>query len=151
MKVQLTKVNEVYMVVDADDSICRELYDFFSFEVPGAKFMPAVRNRFWDGYIRLFNIKTHRIYVGLFPYIHEFCKEHNYQLETDGEVNRAENRTFDEIKEWSKLLDLPFEPRDYQIEAVQRAVSKGRRLLVSPTASGKSLIIYMLHRWYEHK
>ena len=106
MKVILTKVDEVHMVIDADDSIYRELYDFFSFEVPGAKFMPAVRNRFWDGYIRLFNIKTKKIYMGLFPYIYEFCKEHNYELETDGEVNYAENRTLDEIKEWANHSNI---------------------------------------------
>ena len=38
--------------------------------------------------------------------------------------------------------------RDYQLEAVQHAISKNRCLLVSPTASGKSLIIYALVRYY---
>ena len=39
--------------------------------------------------------------------------------------------------------------RDYQLEAVQHALSRNRALLVSPTASGKSLIIYSLVRYYQ--
>ena len=48
-------------------------------------------------------------------------------------------------------MNLPFEPRDYQLEAFASAVKYGRQLLLSPTASGKSLIIYMLARYYDVK
>ena len=50
-----------------------------------------------------------------------------------------------------KSLNLPFEPRDYQLEAFHTAVQYGRQLLLSPTASGKSLIIYLLARYYNKK
>ena len=50
-----------------------------------------------------------------------------------------------------KEYNLPFEPRDYQMEAVETAIKYGRQLLLSPTASGKSLIIYLLARWYNKK
>ena len=53
----------------------RDLFDFFSFSVPNAKFMPSVKNRYWDGKVRLFSIKTKRIYIGLLPYVDEFCRE----------------------------------------------------------------------------
>ena len=48
-------------------------------------------------------------------------------------------------------LGLPFEPRDYQMDAFRTAVQYGRQLLLSPTASGKSLIIYLLTRYYNKK
>ena len=39
--------------------------------------------------------------------------------------------------------------RDYQIDAVTHAIATNRSLLISPTASGKSLIIYCLVRYYQ--
>jgi len=72
-KMQISKVNEVYLQLEVDDSLERELSDYFTFEVPGAKFMPQYRNKMWDGKIRLFSPHNGRIYVGLLPYIKEFC------------------------------------------------------------------------------
>ena len=71
-KMQISKVNEVYLQLEVDDSLERELSDYFTFEVPGAKFMPTVRNRMWDGKIRLSSLRNNTIYVGLLPYIEEF-------------------------------------------------------------------------------
>ena len=51
------KLDEVYLSVSTEDSIRKELSEFFKFKVPGAEFIPAVRKRFWDGYIRLFNLQ----------------------------------------------------------------------------------------------
>jgi superfamily II DNA or RNA helicase len=42
-------------------------------------------------------------------------------------------------------------PRDYQIEGVYDALRHNRKLLISPTASGKSLMIYSIVRYYESK
>jgi superfamily II DNA or RNA helicase len=42
-------------------------------------------------------------------------------------------------------------PRDYQIEGVYDALRHNRKLLISPTASGKSLMIYSLVRYYVEK
>ena len=55
-----------------------ELADYFTFEVPGAKFMPTYKNKYWDGKIRLFNIQNNQIYVGLLDKIVQFCKDHEY-------------------------------------------------------------------------
>jgi len=51
----IEKNNEVYITVDCDPNVQRELSEFFTFYVPGYKFMPAFRNRMWDGKIRLFS------------------------------------------------------------------------------------------------
>ena len=67
------------MHVDCDDGLAKDLHDFFSFKVPGAKFMPSYKNKWWDGKVYLFSIKTHKIYIGLLPYIAEFCEERQYK------------------------------------------------------------------------
>ena len=121
-----------------------------SFTVPNAKFMPSYRNKFWDGKVRLFSIKTHKIYIGLLPYIDEFCKERGFEFEGVEEVLGIKERE-PELDEFVKSLDLPFEPRGYQLEALKSSLQYGRQLLLSPTASGKSLIIYMLARYYDKK
>ena len=80
-KMLISKKNEVYLTLsDLSSSENQELADFFTFEVPGAKFMPMVRNRVWDGKIRLFSPASGEIYVGLLPYIKEYCKSKNIKL-----------------------------------------------------------------------
>ena len=76
----LEKKNDVYLKIEADDSIRRELGEYFTFEVPGFKFMPQFRNRVWDGKIRLFSYQTGQIYVGLYPYILKWCEDNNVQV-----------------------------------------------------------------------
>ena len=116
--------------------------------------MPMVRKRMWDGKIRLFSPANGEIYVGLLPYIKEYCKSKNvkYTIEEGvenerdvvGEVQEVSS-TVSQTKSRGKSLKI----RDYQIDAVRLAISRNRSLIVSPTASGKSLIIYSLVRYYQ--
>ena len=154
MKVSVSKVDDVFMKVHCDDGLARDLYDFFSFTVPNAKFMPSVKNRFWDGKVRLFSIKTNKVYIGLLPYVDEFCRERGYEFEGIEDVIGKKNTDHlgvQTLEPWLHDLKLPFEPRDYQIDAFNTAIKYGRQLLLSPTASGKSLIIYLLTRYYNKK
>ena len=151
----ISKKNEVYLILEELSlSQRQELADFFTFEVPNAKFMPIVRKRIWDGKIRLFSPANGEIYVGLLPYIKEYCKTKNikYIIEKGAEDERdvmgAVVRGFvKSLKPKSKGISLKI--RDYQIEAIRLAISRNRSLIVSPTASGKSLIIYSLVRYYQ--
>ena len=151
MDLKISKVNEVFMKISCDDSIAKDLHDFFSFKVPNAKFMPSYKNRRWDGKVYLFSIKTHKIYIGLLPYIADFCEERKYTYEVESDVVKKNVITEDELLKFIEDLHLPFEPRDYQLEAFKKSIDYGRKLLVSPTASGKSLIIYLLARYYNKK
>ena len=139
----IDKVNEVYLKIEADADIRREIGEFFTFEVPGYKFMPQYRNRFWDGKIRLFDYAKGLIYVGLYPYILDWCKNNDVQV-VDG--TKIQDTKIDDTKldNLIKALKLPHEVRDYQREAFKYSIQKNRCLLVSPTASGKSLIIYLI-------
>jgi len=154
-KMLISKKNEVFLVItDLDPSTNQELSEFFTFEVPGFKFMPMYRNKMWDGKIRLFSPATGEIYVGLLPYVQKFCDSNaiSYILEEgveDGrDINNKDARNFiKSLKPKSQGKSLKI--RDYQVEAFQLAISRNRSLLVSPTASGKSLIIYSLVRYYQ--
>ena len=156
----ISKKNEVYLTLsDLSSSENQELASFFTFEVPGAKFMPMVRNRMWDGKIRLFSPATGEIYFGLLSYIKEFCKNNNVKYTIEEGVEDGRDVMGTVVRGFIKSLKpknkgKSIKVRDYQIQAVHHAISRNRALLVSPTASGKSLIIYALVRYYqmaEHK
>ena len=150
----ISKKNEVYLTLNnVEPSTSQELTEFFTFEVPGAKFMPMYRNRMWDGKIRLFSPVTGEIYVGLLQYIKKFCKQNNIEYIMEEDVEDDRNIILSDVKNFIRSLKpkskgKSLKIRDYQLEAVQHAISKNRCLLVSPTASGKSLIIYILVRYY---
>ena len=150
----ISKKNDVYVRVETEPNYARELSDFFTFEVPGARFMPTYRKRIWDGKIRLYNIMNGEIYFGLVPYIEEFAKLNDIHIEyNEGVKNEGEYGTsvlggfIRRVSPKSKGKSLQI--RDYQRNAFFHAVRNNRSLLLSPTASGKSLIIYLLSRWYE--
>jgi len=147
-EVSIEKVNEVYVRVNADPGVKMEMSEYFTFEVPGAKFMPSVRNKVWDGKIRLLNVMTGMIYAGLVPYILKFCNVREYHVTVDKGV--VPNNLVQDTAglDLSKEFNSPFVPRDYQNNAVVHALKSDRALLLSPTASGKSFIIYLLTRYH---
>ena len=144
----LRKINETYLKVEAEPSVVQELSDQLTFEVPGAKFMPAVRNRFWDGKIRLLNALTAITYAGLVEEIRRFCKARDYEFSVDDNLKPTKKIDEEETIEFLKSLNLTMKPRDYQVEAFMRAVNSDRGVFLSPTASGKSFIIYLITRYY---
>lgn len=147
---KIKKYNEVYLKVECESDVAQELSEYFTFFVPGYKFMPAYRNKMWDGKIRLFNPMTRLIYAGVIKHIELFCQERNYEIEID-DAYAANEFSLIEAKEFIASLNLPMQPRDYQIDGFVYSVRNNRALMVSPTASGKSLIIYLLTRYYNAK
>ena len=149
----ISKKNEIYLQVKAEPHVYYELADQFTFEVPGAKFSPAYKNKYWDGKIRLFNTQKEEIYIGLLDRIVQFCKDHGYTYEFKGskyyglpfEVNEMISK--EGVKDYMTAISK-YKPRDYQIEGVYDALRHNRRLLLSPTASGKSLMIYSIIRYF---
>lgn len=143
---RISKINEVYNKVATDDrGIAEELSAYFTFKVPGYQFMPAYRNKFWDGQIRLYNTSTQMLYSGLNNYVTMFAKERGYEVEFEYD-NSAENYSVAEAKKFVEEEKFTMIPRDYQLEAYVDAIRYKRGLFISPTASGKSFIIYMIMR-----
>jgi len=152
----IQKSNEVYLKVNAEPHIEYELRDHFTFEVEGAKFMPQYRSKQWNGEIHLFDLRSKKIYVGLLDKIVSFCDRHGYTYKFEDneyyglpfEVNQSISK--EGVKDYIRSI-TKFKPREYQLEGVSDCLKHNRRLLVSPTASGKSLMIYALVRYYVHK
>ena len=142
------KVNEVYLKIKTEADIRAELSDYFSFEVPGYKFTPQYRNRVWDGKIRLYSYATGQLYVGLYPYLQEWCKRKNIEIVENNEITVKHTLIAADVDGLVSDLELSIMPRDYQIEAFIYALQNERGLILSPTASGKSLISYMLVKHY---
>ena len=140
------KKDDVYSQIECERSITKELNEYFSFDVPGAKFMPSFKNRLWDGKIRLFDIRNNQIYVGLSEYIYKFATAKKYTI--SGGVRTPLEIDIDTVKSFIDGLKSTVKIRDYQLDAVQHSIRNGRSILVSPTASGKSFIIYILIRYY---
>lgn len=144
----ITKKDEVYAKIDCERHLSMELSEYFTFYVPGYQFVPAYRNRIWDGKIRLYNLQTNQIYLGLIPHLKQFCEERSYSyqyedLEDEFSVYQAQ-KFIDSLNLHSR--GKPIEVREHQRNAFIHAMQSRRALLVSPTASGKSLIIYLLFR-----
>lgn len=138
--------------VDVESGIAAELSEYFSFYVPGYRFMPSYKNKLWDGKIRLFNRMTGEISAGLYVYIVKFCSERGYTMETEETSygfpvsdTKLDTMKFNEFIESS---NLPFMPREYQYDAVVSALERSRSILLSPTGSGKSFIAYLLLKYY---
>ena len=153
----IQKKNEVYLTIECEPHVGHELADEFTFEVPQAKFMSAYKKRFWDGKIKLFSPGTGEIYVGLLPYITSFCEEKGYEvIHRDNEFYGLPSEvdefvTPQGLGEYVKTLNLPHRVRDYQYKGIYEALRHKRKLLLSPTGSGKSLMIYVLARFWEMK
>ena len=152
----IKKKNEVYVTVKAEPHINQELSDLFTFDVPGAKFMPQYRSKYWDGKIRLYSPATGEIYGGLVDKIVSWAKKSEYSLEFEN--NQFYGAPFEEneiisregVKDYMTRISK-HKPRNYQIDAVYDALRYNRKLLISPTASGKSLMIYAVVRYYAEK
>jgi len=150
----LSKVNEVYMRIKCEKHIAQEISEFFTFFVPGHQFVPAFRNRIWDGKIRLFDLRNGQLYIGLLNYLEEFCESRDYTIgyhENAAYLGIENEFSVYHAKKFASNLNLhsrgkKIEIRDHQVDALCHAMQKRRTLLLSPTASGKSLIIYLLVR-----
>ena len=145
----ISQIDEVYIKIDCEMGIAQELCDFFTFYVPGYTFVPSYRAKLWDGKIRLYSIHTRKLYGGLLPYVIQFAHKRKYKYEYPKEIAIKRVVITNEFVEQLKLQSNGKEIsiRDYQREAINHALTSKKALLVSPTASGKSLIIYTLLRY----
>ena len=147
--------NHSMMAIACEAGVRQEISDYFSFTPPGAKFMPQYRRRHWDGKIRLFNALTCEMNTGLYAKLCKFAADRHYHVKMSpskyGIPSQKNAVDHQKLVKQIASFDAPFELRDYQYEAVTHAIEKKRSILLSPTGSGKSFIIYNLMRWYLEK
>ena len=146
--VRVESLNDVHMKVLADPSVRQEIMNYFSFRQEGYQFSPKFKARVWDGYIRLYQPLRPILYVGLLPYLKKFCDDRGYELEAPEEMISPEKIPDDYGYEIAKEVNCRHTPRDYQNDYIVNAIRHRRSLSLSPTSSGKSLIIYLIQQHY---
>lgn len=152
--IRIKPLNETHMkVFFEDDGIAQEFSEFFTFYADGYKYTPKFKSGMWDGKIRLFNNRTNTIYKGLLEYVYKFAENYGYEVDCDQSMQNHVEIDFDEVKEFVDSLNIhtkgqKISVHQYQYEAIYQALSSHRKILISPTSSGKSLIIYCILRWY---
>ena len=146
------KVSEVFVRVIAEDHIAAELNDFFTFYSPNYQWSPAYKAKRWNGKIYLFNTRTQQIYAGLVRYLITFAHDRKYSIDFQPGIGMMNNFSVEEAKNYIDTLDTwsqgkAIQPRDYQVIGLAKAIRYKRVLLLSPTASGKSYMMYTIARY----
>ena len=149
------KKNEVYITIHSEEEhVHRELSDYFTFEVPEAKYLKKnPRYKYWDGTIHLYSPATGALYHGLTDHLNTWANEKQYHIQYE------KDEWYGDIVEDNDFVTPPgvkhfmdkvcnIKPRPYQYKAVYEAIKNNRKLLLSPTGSGKSLMIYSIVRYY---
>jgi len=146
--IQITEIDSVYLKIDCERGIAKELSSYFTFRVPNFQYTPAFKNRIWDGKIRLFNMINGYLYRGLLDHLLLFLRERNYGAEyhpkysTETPTTEDLEQFIDGLSVFSGEKSITLHP--HQRLAIKQAITDKRLLLLSPTGSGKSLIIYGL-------
>ena len=150
----IKKKNEVFLQIQAEPYVHQELSDYFTFEVPEAKFLKRnPKYKYWDGTIRLYSPGTGNLYAGLYTHLVEWCKDKRYSLEL---VNNDWYGSANDVNSFVSPVGVKdfvdkisnIKARDYQYYTVYLALKYHRGLFLSPTGSGKSLMIYSIARYY---
>lgn len=140
---KISNVNHSYVRVDCDVDVAWELRDAFAFRPDGFQFVPSYKQKLWDGYIRMFNPNTRLVYRGLVNKVISWAEDRGYQIDYP-------DQTFDtsfsvlEAEQFIEQLNPKHPPRDYQIDGFVHAIRSKRKIVISPTGSGKSLLQYMI-------
>jgi superfamily II DNA or RNA helicase len=150
----IKKKNEVFLQIQAEPYVHQELSDYFTFEIPEAKYLKRnPRYRYWDGSIRLYSPGSGELYAGLYNHLAQWCDEKQYV------ISSVNNDWYGDITDSNDLISPEgvknfvdkisnIKARDYQYYTVYKALKYHRGLFLSPTGSGKSLMIYSIVRYY---
>ena len=148
----IAKKNEIEITLECEQHILMELQEAFSFDVEGASFSPAYRKKYWDGKIRLLSTHTKTLPAGLTYQLCKWLDRHEYSWEFEdnkfyGTPYEVDERVFYEGVELFMEKISSVKPRVYQVETVFHALKEHRKTILSPTGSGKSLMIYAIARY----
>ena len=148
----IVKKNELDIVLECEQHVLHEMCEAFSFDVEGASFSPAYRKKYWDGKIRLLSTATKTLPAGLTYQACKWLDRHGYSWDFMnnpyyGSPYEVDERVFEEGVELFMNKISGIKPRQYQIDTVFHALKEYRKTIVSPTGSGKSLMIYAIARY----
>ena len=138
----------------------KELSNMFKYEIPGARYLPAVRLGRWDGKIAFFQMGG-STYVNLLPEIIPYLDSQGYHLELEDLRDYQTQFSFEQVTEdsysyltWPKThpqAGTPIMLRDYQVEIINKFLENPQCLQEIATGAGKTLITAVLsHRCEPH-
>jgi hypothetical protein len=123
------KIDNVWLKIECDKSVLYDLSDRFTFFAPNYRHHPKFKMKIWDGKIRLLNLNTRRMYLGLHKRLVDTATSLDYTIEYAPDFHNASDITYDQ----REIANCKFTPRDYQEEAIKFALEKKRCVLLSPT------------------
>ena len=154
-------LDEVNIKIEGLDlDVRKKLSDTFKFEVPGARYMPAVRLGRWDGKVGFFQLGG-STYTNLLPEILPILEAYNYDVDLEDYRDYQRSYPLERVQEdsYSDYVWPPGHPvagqpimlRDYQVEIVNRFMENPQCLQEIATGAGKTLITAVLsHRCEPH-
>lgn len=149
--ITIRKVNELYIYLDGDISSLMEIKENFTFYAKGYKYHPKFKHGLWDGRISML-MSNGYFYAGLLSELMSYCKANNIAIKIIDPLDFRTTIKFDQ--EWLddfKANKVVYDLHDYQENSFKFAVKHNKSLIVSPTGSGKSIIIYTLIRFLIEK
>jgi superfamily II DNA or RNA helicase len=142
--------DEVNIKIEGLDlDVRRALVNKFKYDVPYARYLPAVRLGRWDGKVSYFQLGG-STYTNLLPEILPILEDYNYEIELDDQ--RDYTRTFeftlsteDTFKDrvWPKghpQAGVPIQLRDYQVEIINNFLSNPQCIQEVATGAGKTIM-----------
>ncbi len=154
----IERVSAIRMRIHSDEEcIHDELNEFFKF--PDPSYDPdSYRHRKWDGMKRLYTKKSGLIDIGLLEWVLKFAVMNKYKYTIDPRLNYLRKETPDSMVEYVDGLKLSrwdenneaveLIPYQYQYNGVYCAIKKRRKILLAATGAGKSLMQYIIARYY---
>ena len=127
----------------------RKLVNTFKYDVPGARYLPAVKLGRWDGKVSYFQLGG-STFVNLLPEIIPILESYNYDIELNDLRDYSTNFTFDRVTEetfshinWGKghpMEDQPIKLRDYQVEIINNFLENPQSIQEIATGAGKTIM-----------
>jgi superfamily II DNA or RNA helicase len=127
----------------------KALVNAFKYDVPGARYLPAVRLGRWDGKVSYFQLGG-STYVNLLPEIMPILEKFDYDIELDDQRDYSTSFEFERVTEQSfshivwpnghPLEGKPMELRDYQVEVINNFLENPQCIQEVATGAGKTVI-----------
>ena len=144
---KIVKLNESFCKLECEDYIKVLIQKYFCFRPKNYQFMPLFKSGKWDGYVRLYDIHRNLFPFGLLSDLKRICKDNDIETEWSNFETETIEIDIDSLISYCKsTLNLPFLPRDYQIDGILKGITRKHCILLSPTGTGKSLMIYIIMR-----
>jgi len=151
--------DEVNCKIEGLELDCRRaLMKKFEHEIPGARYLPAVRLGRWNGKVSYCSLAG-STYINLIPDIVPILQEYNYDIDLVDLREYQTSYSFDEVKEdsfsdkvWPKGHTQEGEPitlRDYQVELINNFLKNTQCIQEVATGAGKTIMTAALSKSVE--